>query len=253
MTVLCDLDGVIYLGREALPGVPEALSRLHRAGVEIYYITNNSTRTPEECAQNLRDLTGAQVDPSLVLTSPLAAVELLGPGEGPVLVVGENGVRDAVARAGLVETNDPEIARSVLVGLTRQVDYQLLASAMTAIRAGARYIATNDDPTLPTEAGLRPGAGAIVAAISTATERLPEVAGKPHRPMRDLIRSRGVGPAHVIGDRVDTDIAIARAEPDWVSILVLTGVTDEDEAARTDADHVVADFSAAVDLVLSGL
>ncbi len=251
MTVLCDLDGVIYRGSSVLPGVPEALARLADARIEIYYMTNNSTRTPGQGAQKIRALTGMETSGDQVLSSSLAAVSLLGPGDGPVLVVGEAGVSDAVARAGLEETDDPDRARSVLVGLARHIDYDLLGRAMRAITGGARFIATNDDPTFPTESGFMPGAGAIVAAIARATSTEPVVAGKPHRPMRELIRSRGVGAAWVIGDRPDTDIAIALDEPDWRSILVMTGVAGDEDLDQSGADHIVADFPAAVDLVLS--
>lgn len=249
--VLCDLDGVVYRGRTVLPGAIDALSRLAASETDTYFITNNSTRTPEEGADKIRSLTGIDVDSSHVLTSSLAAVDVLGPDDGPVLVVGEAGVRDAVARAGLEETGNALAAGAVLVGLTRQLTYDLLASAVTAIRNGARFIATNNDTTFPTSNGLAPGAGAIVAAIAAASNARPEVAGKPHRAMRDLIRSRGVREAWVVGDRIDTDIAIARDEPDWRSILVLTGVTDSVAAEASDADHVVPDLSAAVSLVLS--
>lgn len=227
------------------------MQRLSGAGVDVLYITNNSTRTPEAGAEKIRRLTGTRVDANQVLSSSLAAVGLLGADDGPVLVVGEEGVSDAVARAGLEETLDPARARSVLVGLTRGLSYDLLGAAMTAIRSGARFIATNDDVTFPTETGLMPGAGSIVAAISAATGQRPEVAGKPNGAMRELIRSRGVGAAWVVGDRADTDVALASREPDWRSILVLTGVTEPEAAADAGADFVVADLSAAVDLVLS--
>ena len=251
MTVLCDLDGVIYRGQMVLPGVPEALARLEDADHRVFYITNNSTRSPAQGAAKIAKLTGRAVREDQVLGSSLAAVALLGPDDGPVLVVGEDGVSDAVRRAGLDETSDPAAARSVLVGLTRSLTYDLIGAAMNAIRSGARFIATNDDATFPTEKGLMPGAGSIVAALRAATGQEPEIAGKPHRPMRDLIRSRGVEEAWVIGDRLDTDVALAADEPDWRSILVLTGVTSEDRGFSSPADYVVADFPAAVDLVLA--
>lgn len=231
--------------------MPHALRRLERAGLDTLFITNNSTRTPETGAEKITRLTGVAVTGDQVLSSSLAAVSLLGNDDGPVLVVGEEGVADAVRRAGLEETTDATRARSVLVGLTRELSYDLLGQAMTAIRSGARFVATNDDVTFPTEDGLMPGAGAIVAAIAASTGEKPLVAGKPNPAMRELIRSRGVGEAWVIGDRADTDIALAADEPDWRSILVLTGVTGAVEAAEAGADHVVADFPAAVDLVLS--
>ena len=251
MTVLCDLDGVIYRGQRPLPGVPDALRRLQAADVEILYITNNSTRSPEDGAEKISRVTGVEVDPGQVLTSSLSAAAMLRPGDGPVLVVGEDGVFDAVTRAGLETTTDPLVARSVLVGLARDFTYDLLADASAAVRRGARFVATNTDSTFPTEDGVVPGAGAMVAAIAAAAQTDPVVAGKPYRPMRDLIRSRGVGAAWIIGDRVDTDVALASDEPDWRSILVLTGVTGSEGSGQAGADHVVADFPAAVDLVLS--
>lgn len=251
MTVLCDLDGVIYRGRMALPGVPEALARLRAADVDVFFITNNSTRSPQAGAEKITQVTGFEVDPSRVLTSALAAVTLLGPDDGPVLLVGEEGVSDAVARAGLTVTENPLEAGSVLVGLTRSLTYELLGRAMNAIRNGARFIATNDDTTFPTETGLMPGCGAIVAAIAAASGARPEVAGKPNPPMRELIRSKGVTTAWVIGDRADTDVALAQDEEGWRSILVLTGITAIEDASGARADFVAADFPAAVDLVLS--
>ena len=251
MTILCDLDGVVYRGQRVIVGVPEALRRLEEAGIGIFYITNNSTRAPEAGAEKISRLTGVTVTPEQVLSSSLAAVGLLGSDDGPVFVVGEEGVRDAVDRAGLEETSDAAEARSVLVGLTRRLSYEMLGSAMNAIRDGARFIATNDDVTFPTENGLMPGAGAIVAAIAAASGVSPIVAGKPNEAMRRLIRSRGVGRAWVVGDRPDTDVAMADAEPDWASVLVLTGVTDHDSADQALADYVVPDLLAAVDLVLS--
>lgn len=251
MNVLCDLDGVIYRGTRVIDGAPDALGRLRDAGIGVFFITNNSTRSPEQGAEKISRLTGLDVDPEQVLGSSLAAVSMLGPDDGPVLAVGEDGVRDAIRRAGLQMASDPKEARAVLVGLTRDLSYELVADAMSAIRAGARFIATNNDATFPTEDDLLPGAGAIVAAIAAATDQEPEIAGKPHPAMRQLIRSRGVGAAWVVGDRADTDIALARGEPDWTSILVLTGVTHPSEAAAAGADRVVDDFPAAVDLVLS--
>lgn len=249
-TVLCDLDGVIYRGRKVIPGVPEALARLRDGGVSLFFITNNSTRTPDATARKVSDLTGFEVNGGQVLTSALAAVSMLDETQGPVLVVGEHDLVEVVESAGFDVVDDPDAARSVMVGLTRSLSYETIAGAMQAIRNGARFIATNDDTTFPTEDGLAPGCGAIVAAIAAASGEDPEVAGKPHKAMRDLIRSNVEGAAWVIGDRVDTDIALASGEPGWTSVLVLTGITDGEHAASSGADFVVDDFSAAVDLVI---
>lgn len=251
MTILCDLDGVIYRGARALPGTGPALERLLASGTPFYFITNNSTRTPEATATKIANLTGVDVGGERVLTSSQAAMTMIDASDAPVLVVGEDGLADAVAEAGLPITEDPEEARSVVVGLTRSLTYETIAGAMKAVRNGARFIATNDDTTFPTEDGLAPGCGAIVAAIAAASGKRPEVAGKPNPAMRDLIRSRVDGEVWVIGDRVDTDIALADGEPGWHSVLVLTGITDADQADNAGADFVVDDFPAAVDMVLA--
>lgn len=248
IAVLCDLDGVVYRGSKPVPGAPEALERLLDSGVEVFFITNNSTRTPEATAAKITELTGVDIGGDQVLTSSQAAVTMLDESDGPVLVVGERGLSQVVDAAGHRVTSDPMEARSVVVGLTRSLTYETIAGAMQAILNGARFIATNDDTTFPTEHGLAPGCGAIVAAIAAATDTSPEVAGKPNPAMRDLIRSKVEGDAWIIGDRLDTDIALAHGEDGWRSVLVLTGISGREGAG--DADQVVDDFPAAVDLVL---
>lgn len=249
-SVICDLDGVIYRGKQAVGGSPSGLERLREANKRVVFVTNNSTRSPEESAAKIQRVTGHPAEPGDICTSALAAASTLRPEDSPVLIVGENGVRLAVAAAGLEETDDPEAAASVVVGLARDFDYDDVARASKAVRRGARFIATNADPTFPTADGILPGSGAIVAAIEAVAGREPEVTGKPHEPMRALIHRLGIGDAWVVGDRVDTDIALATGVPNWKSILVLSGVTTESDD-HGEADYVVADFSRAVDLVLS--
>lgn len=246
-TVLCDLDGVVYRGDTLIDGSDAALRRLLEEGIDVWFVTNNSTLHPKQVVEKLNELTGLDFAPDRVFTSPQAGVRLLEPEDGPCLVVGEEGIRAVLEEAGFEVTTDPAAARSVMVGLDRGTDYQRIADAAEAVRRGARFIASNDDPTYPTSDGLLPGAGSMVSAIATAAGRYPEVAGKPNLPMRRLIRSRGVGDAWVIGDRVDTDIAMAVEEDGWRSILVLTGVTTEGSPA---ADLVAADLGEAVGLVL---
>jgi 4-nitrophenyl phosphatase len=250
LTVLCDLDGVIYRGRRVLPGVKAALARLTDSGVPVLFITNNSTRTPQATAEKISTLTGVPVQADQVLTSALAAMTLLDDSDDPLLIVGEEGVRSAVEETGLTVTDDPLSAGAVVVGLTRSLTYEMVSASMQAIMNGARFIATNDDTSFPTEDGLVPGCGAIVAAIAAASGVRPEVAGKPNQAMKDLIRSRVDGDAWIVGDRVDTDIALAAGVPGWRSILVLTGISDAETAANSGADFVVDDFPAAADLVL---
>lgn len=249
-SVICDLDGVIYRGRVALPGAPEALKRLGDSGARVLFVTNNSTRSPADSARKIRHVTGVEVDPADILTSAEASAGTLGPEDGPVMVIGESGIIEAVRGKGLEMTTDPGEARSVIVGLYRDVRYDDISRAADAVREGARFIATNTDGTFPTANGLKPGSGAIVAAIAAVAGRAPEVCGKPNPPMRALIKRRGVGEeAWVIGDRVDTDIALADSEPGWRSILVLSGVTAPGDLTG-GAHHVVSDFAAAVDVVI---
>lgn len=249
-SVICDLDGVIYRGRTALPGAPEALQRLKDSGAHVLFVTNNSTRSPTDSAKKIREVTGVEVDPVDVLTSAEASATTLGPEDSPVMVIGESGIVEAVRGRSLELTADPDQARSVVVGLFRDVRYDDIDRAADAVRQGARFVATNTDGTFPTADGMKPGSGAIVAAIAVVAGREPEVCGKPHPPMRDLIKSREVGDeVWVIGDRVDTDIALADGESGWKSILVLSGVTAPGDPSG-GADHVVADFAAAVDVVI---
>jgi 4-nitrophenyl phosphatase len=166
-------------------------------------------------------------------------------------VVGGDGIREALESADLDVIGDNSEVDCVVVGLDRQFDYEMLDRASRAIRDGALFIATNVDPTFPAAEGrILPGAGSIVAALQSASGVSPVIAGKPHKPMTDLIRSRGVDRAWVIGDRPDTDMAMASAEPDWTPVLVLTGVTGNDADAG-GADYVVEDLGAAVDLVIA--
>ena len=249
MTVICDIDGVVYRGDELVPGSDTALQRLVTSGVDLYFATNNSTKTPETVAERITAMTGVPIAPGSVVTSSDAAVGMLGDEEHPVMVLGSDGITTALAGAGMEVTDESTEARAVLVGLDWDFSYPRLTRAADAVRAGARFIATNTDPTYPVAGGLLPGGGAMVAAVQATTGVVPEVAGKPHLPMRSLLRAKGIGAAWVIGDRVDTDVALAEAEPDWTSILVLTGVTNPD--ASHGADHVVPNLAAAVDLVLA--
>ena len=249
--VICDIDGVVYRGDQLVDGSDRALGRLIEAGVGLFFATNNSTKTPQMISERITAMTGVAVGPGSIVTSSEAAVGMLRNDEGPVMVLGSAGIMGALEEANIATTDDPGEARALLVGLDFDLSYDRLTRAADAVRAGARFIATNTDPTYPVAGGLLPGGGSIVAAVQTATGVDPEVAGKPHAPMRALLRARGIGEAWVIGDRVDTDIALARTEPDWRSVLVLSGMTGLE--ADESADHVVPDLAAAVDLVLAHL
>lgn len=218
--------------------------------MEILFITNNSTRSPAEGAAKVQRVTGYPAVEEQLITSSLAAASMLSAGDSPVLVVGEKGLTDAVADEGLAVATDEATARTVVVGLTRALDYDSLDTAARAIRGGARFVATNVDPTYPSESGLHPGSGAIVAFLATSSGVLPEIAGKPHQPMIQLIEGRGVEGAWVVGDRLDTDIALARGKPEWRSILVASGVSEHGEEGEVEPDFRASDLSDAADVII---
>ncbi|HEY7470347.1 MAG TPA: HAD-IIA family hydrolase [Acidimicrobiia bacterium] len=249
MNVICDIDGVVYRGDRLLPGSDLALRRVLDAGIGLWFATNNSTQSPAKVSAKISRITGVEIPPESIVTSSQAAVTMLGGDVGPVMVLGSEGIHAALSEVGIESTDDPRQASALLVGLDWDLDYDRLTRAADAVRFGARFIATNTDPTFPIADGLLPGGGACVAAVQATTGVAPEIAGKPHQPMRDLLRAKGIGAAWVIGDRLDTDVAMARSEEDWKSILVLTGVTARSETAG--ADHVVPDLASAVDLVVS--
>lgn len=234
--VLFDLDGVLYRGREAVPGAPETLESIRRSGTRVAFVTNNSSRTPEQVAAKLTGL-GIAADADEVVTSALATADLLAArGGGSAYVIGGEGVTRALADAGLrVLDGEPDDADGVVVGIDEGLTYARLRTACRLIRAGAAFVATNVDPTYPAEGGdLWPGGGAIVAAIATATGVEPEVVGKPFPPLfRSALGRAGGGTPLVVGDRLDTDIEGAAALG-WDTMLVLTGVTSRDELARSD-------------------
>jgi glycerol-1-phosphatase len=227
--VLLDLDGTIMRGAQPVGEAPEVVTELRQAGLTVQFITNNASRAPEEVAKNLTSL-GVRTAPQDVLTSAQAAAELLAnqlPADAAVLVVGSDALAAEVRSAGLRPViTASEQPTAVVQGHSPKTGWAQLAEACLAIRDGAMWIACNIDRTLPTERGLLPGNGAMVAALQAATDREPTVAGKPARPLLDTAVSRtGARRPLVVGDRLDTDIAGARAAG-LDSLLVLSGVSD---------------------------
>jgi 4-nitrophenyl phosphatase len=237
-----DLDGVLWLGDDPIPGAADAVARLRAAGEDVVFCTNLSSRRVGETEAKLEAMgVPAAGD---VLTSAMAAARLVDPGER-VLVCAGPGVDEALLARGAIPVRDGP-ASAVVVGLHVDFDYQRLAAASAAVRAGARLIGTNEDPTYPTPDGLVPGGGAILAAVATASGVAPVVAGKPYGPMADLVHAR-LGPGGtVVGDRADTDGGLARML-DYRFALVLSGSTRLADAASA---LVFADLAAAVDALL---
>jgi glycerol-1-phosphatase len=236
-----DLDGVIWLADQPLPGAAEAVARLRAAGERVLFVTNNSfAPVGDQEAKLERFGVPARGD---VVTSAMAAATLVEPGER-VLVCGGPGIVEAVSARGAEPVRDGD-ADVVAVGFHRDFDYERLRVAMQAIRRGARLVATNDDATYPTPDGPIPGGGSIVAAVAYAAGATPTVAGKPHRPMAGLVRALVGDAGTVVGDRPDTDGAFA-VTLGYRFALVLSGVTSKDDLPVTPSPDVVADSLAAL-------
>jgi HAD superfamily hydrolase (TIGR01450 family) len=232
--LLFDLDGVVYIGGTAIPGAPEALRRAKQAGAHVAYVTNNASRTPAAIAALLAGM-GAPVTEADVVTSAQAAARLLAdklPAKSKVLVIGSTALRLAVRERGLVPVSTAtENPAAVVEGFAPDIDYGKLAEGGLAVRAGALYVATNADSTIPNARGTAPGNGSLLKVIEYATGTAPVVAGKPEPPLhRESVIRTGAKRPLVIGDRLDTDIEAAyNAGTD--SLLVLTGVDSPRTAA----------------------
>jgi 4-nitrophenyl phosphatase len=288
VAVVIDLDGVIWLGSDPIPGGAGAIKRLRDAGERVVFLTNNSMPTRVQLMGKLARM-GIDCGDDELINSPQAAASLLIAGER-VLVVGGEGIVEAVERAGcevvlagrhLVPATSPASAghsdaepastgrpggapenvsaetserpagvAAVVVGLDLRFDYQRLAEAASSVRLGARFIATNDDATYPMAEGLAPGGGSIVAAIATAAGANPIIAGKPHETVVGLLEQQVGSVSLVIGDRLSTDGALARRLNARFA-LVRTGVTAGGEVEGAHADLIGADLAEVVDRALA--
>ncbi len=238
---ILDLDGVVWTGDEPVAGAPETIRTLRDHGKRLAFVTNNSSETPEAYAKKLADV-GAQGDAAEVVTSADAVARLMS-SKIPALrgrsaiVIGGQGLIERVAELGvrIDDGTDTAACSIVVVGWDRDLTYEKLRRATLAIRAGAAFVASNTDATLPAPDGLWPGCGAIVAALRTSTGAEPMVAGKPQPTMLEVAIERvGGPPALMIGDRIETDVLAAQALG-WPSALVLTGATGVPELATAPA------------------
>lgn len=254
-TVLCDLDGVVWLAHQPIAGSVEAVAELRRSGRRVIFVTNNSAATSAQHEQALADVgIAAHGD---VVSSAMAVTALIAPGTR-VLVAAGPGVVEALERAGAdVVVNSgvplPEAVDAVVVGMHRDFDYRRLAVAADAARRCARLIGTNTDSTYPTPQGLLPGGGSILAAVAVASGVDPVIAGKPHQPLATLVQSMLAGrhdtldPARVlmVGDRPETDgrfAALLGCRFALVRSGVNSAAAEIDETIPVDLD--VADLTA---------
>ncbi len=249
-TVVCDLDGVIWLADHAITGSADAIARLRATGRRVLFVTNNSSVPVGAVVAKLEGF-GIPATGD-VLTSAMAAARLIEPGKRAV-VLGGPGVVEALEARGVQPLREGP-ADAVVVGFHRDFDYERMKVASDTIRGGAVLIGTNDDVTYPTPDGPIPGGGAILAAVATGSEALPVVAGKPHPAMAALVREEvGDVPLLMVGDRPDTDGLFAvRLECPFG--LVLSGIVrgDQDLSKIEPSPAVVAvDLAALVDEIIS--
>lgn len=222
------MDGVLYRGSEVIPGTGEFIEFLRRNGIAFVLATNNATRTQQQFVEKLAGM-GVAIQPNEVLTSSLATAGYLAsiaPRGTRLFVVGMEGLQEALCEAGFVLVEDD--AEYVVVGMDFAICYERLAQATLQIRAGAPFIGTNPDLTFPSERGIVPGAGSLLAFLEAATGVTPTVIGKPGTAMvEQALAQMGALPAStaMVGDRLETDI-LAGQRAGLHTLLVLSGVTD---------------------------
>jgi glycerol-1-phosphatase len=248
---LVDLDGVVWIGREPVPGSAEALRTLIESGKEIVFVTNNPGRPPATYAERLR-AAGVPVADDRIVTAGVAtarlAAERVGAGS-TAFAIGAAAFHETVAEAGLrlLGGEQAREADAVLVSGHRGFDYEELLTATLALQGGARLFATSHDPTLPMPGGNWPGTGSILAAVETASGVRGEIGGKPERHLFDQARAL-LGDAEsvvMVGDRISSDIEGGR-RAGLATILVLSGASSREEAegAEPAPDLVLDDLAA---------
>lgn len=238
-----DLDGVLWRGRRPIEGSADAVAALRAAGHRIAFLTNNSFTSVVDLAAKLEEM-GVPAEPADICTSAQAAAGLLEDGS-TALVVGGPGVVEALEDRGVEVVTDGGKVDAVVVGFDPAFDYKKLTAAFQAVRDGARLIGTNADPTFPTSNGEIPGGGSIVASVAYASGTTAEMAGKPNDPAARLLAER-LGPiAWLIGDRPDTDGAMATAVGAQFG-LVLSGVAESADGLDPAPAAVAADLATMV-------
>jgi NagD protein len=227
---LIDMDGVLVRGQRIIPGADQFIQTLHTRDIKFMVLTNNAMYTPGDLAHRLQTI-GLPIDADHIFTSAMATARFLRSqhSNGKAFVIGESGLTEAIHNAGYVITDvDPDY---VVLGETFSYNLEYITRAIRLVAAGAHFIATNPDPTGPTEHGIVPACGAMAALIEKACGRAPFFVGKPNPfMMRAALNHLGVHSENtvMIGDRMDTDI-IAGIESGMETILVLSGVTQREQ------------------------
>lgn len=248
--VLFDMDGVVYVGSRLLPGVVEMFDYLERSGRKWLCVTNNASRTPAQFVEKLAAM-GVKALPEQILGSAEATaswlaeqIEQQGWPRGKAIIVGQDGLRAALKKYQIEQTTESAEATYAVAGINFELTYEELARAALAIRNGAKFIGTNSDVSYPSERGLLPGAGSILALLAAATGVQPTVIGKPNRGMYDqAVRRLSLTADQVmmVGDRYDTDISGAFAVG-LTATGILTGVSTRSEfESAPRPPHFIAD------------
>lgn len=230
---LIDLDGTIYKGKERIPAGERFIERLQEKGIPYLFVTNNTTRTPEQIQTMLSSQFNVHTSLETIYTATLATIDFMNDlaKEKTVYVIGEEGLKSAIREAGYVE--DTDNPAYVVVGLDWNVDYEKFVTATLAIQKGAVFIGTNPDLNIPTERGLLPGAGSLLALLEAATRVKPMVMGKPeaiimHKALEHL--GTECSQTVMVGDNYLTDIR-AGIDNGFPTLLTLTGFTSKEEVA----------------------
>ncbi|KXT79017.1 TIGR01457 family HAD-type hydrolase [Streptococcus sp. DD13] len=243
---LIDLDGTIYKGNERIPAGERFIARLQEKGIPYLFVTNNTTRSPQAVQEMLADKFSIQTGLETIYTASLATIdymEELGKGK-TAYVIGESGLKEAILAAGYTE--DTENPAYVVVGLDWKVDYEKFAIATLAIQKGAHFIGSNPDLNIPTERGLLPGAGSLIAFLEAATRVQATIIGKPKATIMEKALER-LGTKReetlMVGDNYLTDIR-AGIDNGFPTLLTLTGFTTKEEVPDLPIPptHVVRDL-----------
>lgn len=244
-----DMDGVIYRGKSVLPGAPEWIRRLRQAHIPFLFLTNNSTTPPLDVADRLSAM-GIDVTPAEIMTSAEATAAYLAEQRPAcrVLVVGEQGIRQALTGAGFSLVADHHAADAVVVGMDRETTYARLKEASLAVQGGALFLATNRDASLPSEEGLIPGAGSIVGLLEIASGRQAVAIGKPSPGIfRQALARLGAAAETTacVGDRPETDILGGQnAGCSTIGVLTGVGAREDFEGMSRPPDWVFDDLCA---------